>query len=510
MPNPTLASTSTGPELSASFDNFGSDWSVVSFVVTPVGNTNIGWSQQSQPFQFFPIEVSLDQNGMSNVFFTDAYLDYGFQPPNPDLTVQTAYAAFLGQSLNAQGNNGYGYLSLGATDDSAFGAEYDIGTLEVLGTGGIHIVSSDAWGVDIAFLTNATAAGRNMIVGDGDVDIFDIADGQAWNFELQSGGSLSISDTTNVSSVSGSGTARTNGTLTADQGFSGGLVALFGGTVVLDSAMSGYMAGATNTTVHVTNSAVLTTTNPLLAAIYGTIQNATSSTSNYIIDGAVVGDMLLGGHSSTVSSTFATGTLTGDVFLRRGDDTFSGVTVTGTVDLGEGDDSYSGVDLSTGQTVIAGDGDDILVGTTGNDTLSGGDNNDVISGWFGTNDILTGGDGDDRFVFLQQGTGATVTDFGTGNDVIEISGLTADDLLLRLFSEVKDGQQTLTELSGAPTRGNGDRQTIDLMLEQNGANVTVSLLQGGFVIGGPGNPDLDLTLANTLVADVALDDFVFV
>ena len=69
-----------------------------------------------------------------------------------------------------------------------------------------------------------------------------------------------------------------------------------------------------------------------------------------------------------------------------------------------------------------------LEGGRGRDVLDGGDRRDVLVGGRG-NDVLTGGEGPDVFVYetaLQsRGRGDAITDFGTGNDKIDLSAIDA-------------------------------------------------------------------------------------
>ena len=79
-------------------------------------------------------------------------------------------------------------------------------------------------------------------------------------------------------------------------------------------------------------------------------------------------------------------------------------------------------------TLIGAAGNDILIGNGGNDTLNGGGGNDVIMGNEG-NDILTGGTGIDIFAYGTKTestivTTDTITDFVTGEDQIELGGIT--------------------------------------------------------------------------------------
>jgi peroxidase len=75
----------------------------------------------------------------------------------------------------------------------------------------------------------------------------------------------------------------------------------------------------------------------------------------------------------------------------------------------------------------------LIIGIDGNATLTGGDQNDTLVAGPGRQ-VMTGGDGDDTLVFnyYQRGihshdsspspTFATVVDFHSGHDVIEIDG----------------------------------------------------------------------------------------
>ena len=79
---------------------------------------------------------------------------------------------------------------------------------------------------------------------------------------------------------------------------------------------------------------------------------------------------------------------------------------------GNGSDTISGLG-----------GDDRLFGFAGNDILDGGDGNDRLIGGFG-NDILTGGLGADIFQFdlaLLPSNVDTITDFTTGEDILQLS-----------------------------------------------------------------------------------------
>ncbi|MBN9022943.1 MAG: hypothetical protein J0H08_12795, partial [Rhizobiales bacterium] len=73
--------------------------------------------------------------------------------------------------------------------------------------------------------------------------------------------------------------------------------------------------------------------------------------------------------------------------------------------------------------LYGGDGDDYVSGGNGKDVLKGGNGADTLDGGKGK-DKLTGGDGADTFVFstaLDKKKFDKITDFGTGDDVINLS-----------------------------------------------------------------------------------------
>ena len=102
----------------------------------------------------------------------------------------------------------------------------------------------------------------------------------------------------------------------------------------------------------------------------------------------------------------------------------------------EGDDILWGG--SQDDILIGGAGNDRLYGESGNDVLDGGDGDDVLDGDSG-NDILVGGAGqntlegdwgNDTFVIDPSKLNGVdlhdiITDFGTGNDVLDLSDLLA-------------------------------------------------------------------------------------
>jgi trimeric autotransporter adhesin len=104
-----------------------------------------------------------------------------------------------------------------------------------------------------------------------------------------------------------------------------------------------------------------------------------------------------------------------------------------------GSGAFHGVGNALSNTIHGGGGADALEGGAGDDTLRGQSGNDVLVGGDGADllvggwavDILTGGAGADTFRFssFESGTGTSadrITDFASGEDLIDLSGWDAD------------------------------------------------------------------------------------
>lgn len=121
-----------------------------------------------------------------------------------------------------------------------------------------------------------------------------------------------------------------------------------------------------------------------------------------------------------------------------------------------------GADLLEGRA-----GADTLMGNAGADTLRGGDGDDVIDpGGPAEGDVMTGGAGEDTFIFT--GGTATITDFEDGADFVILAGL------------------------GLSAAG-------DLVITQSGGDAIVSDTDGSF----------QLTFEMTDIADLGVADFLF-
>ena len=172
-----------------------------------------------------------------------------------------------------------------------------------------------------------------------------------------------------------------------------------------------------------------------------------------ILDGGNGNDSLLGGSGSDVLIGF-----NGDdtLFGEDGDDTLDGGNNNDTLEGGAGDDTligFNGTDVLIGgdghdnldggndnDILEGGAGHDVLDGFNGRDILDGGEGNDILLGFNDAdsltggsgNDILTGGFGADQFVFNQGDGHDRITDFESGQDVIDFTsfdgGISFEDL----------------------------------------------------------------------------------
>jgi Ca2+-binding RTX toxin-like protein len=88
-----------------------------------------------------------------------------------------------------------------------------------------------------------------------------------------------------------------------------------------------------------------------------------------------------------------------------------------------------------------------LNGDAGNDHLFGGEGNDQISGDAG-DDTLTGGVGNDTFMFNTTTEGVerdTITDFQSGQDVVDLNGVGADFNVMDHLTDTADGATLQTD-----------------------------------------------------------------
>ncbi len=165
----------------------------------------------------------------------------------------------------------------------------------------------------------------------------------------------------------------------------------------------------------------------------GTITIGSEVDTLISIESFNAGRALSGGFEGTDFNDFIVGTSDNEnyiwygLFGNGGDDTVSG---------GAGDDK-----------VFGGEGNDVVNGDTGNDELYGQNNNDTLQGTnngTGEQDYLVGGTGNDRFIladttktFYDDGNStlpgdndyATIADFNTTDDIIQLRGSSSNYLL---------------------------------------------------------------------------------
>ena len=125
-----------------------------------------------------------------------------------------------------------------------------------------------------------------------------------------------------------------------------------------------------------------------------------------------------GDGDDTIDASLLTSSTSLDVRGAAGDDALTGGLGDDRIDGGDGDD-----------TLIGGEGDDILVGGTGGDAIEGGTGDDHINGGEG-DDTLSGGEGRDTYGLNGFFGSDRIEDFVSGEDRIELSGFSADDVTL--------------------------------------------------------------------------------
>lgn len=143
-----------------------------------------------------------------------------------------------------------------------------------------------------------------------------------------------------------------------------------------------------------------------------------------ILNGNRGADTINGGNGAdTINGGNGTDLLNGNA----GADTINGGNGRDTINGGNGTDTVNGG--NSADTINGGNGADLLNGDRGADTINGGNGDDHLNGGNGRdtldggadNDLLTGGNGADTFVFTEGDGFDRITDFGLGNDKIDLS-----------------------------------------------------------------------------------------
>ena len=120
--------------------------------------------------------------------------------------------------------------------------------------------------------------------------------------------------------------------------------------------------------------------------------------------------------------------------------------------------------------------------------ITGGSADDNIYGGYGA-DILTGDSGNDTFIFLSTNdTGDTITDFGDGNDKINLAAIDADNSLAGDQAFVFGG--TTATANGVWYEVSGGNRTVYLDTNGDTSNAELVLyLRGNTALLGT---DFDL------------------
>ncbi len=142
------------------------------------------------------------------------------------------------------------------------------------------------------------------------------------------------------------------------------------------------------------------------------------------------------------------------ITLGHGDNTVWGNTGDSVIRTGNGNNDIRGGDgnneiyTGNGNDVIRGmDGDDIIHSTGGNNRIYGGDGDNII--WAGSgHDVVTGNAGADTFIFKQGDDTLRITDYTTGEDMLNLDeaiwggGLSAEEVISE-YGEIRDGDAVL-------------------------------------------------------------------
>jgi len=237
--------------------------------------------------------------------------------------------------------------------------------------------------------------------------------------------------------------------------------------------------------------------------------------TNVVINsGALMGDVTFGDGADELENT---GQIGGSVSTGDGDDrvisssmTAQSHSIAGTVDLGEGQDVFDGSGSTAAFDVDGGIGNDDITGGLGNDQLSGGNGADILNGGGGI-DSLTGGLGADTFVFDIAGAEASIGDFAPLIDSLLFEDLTSDEVVFRMFSTDAKGQQVV-EYAASNVRMGADRQVVDIVVTQVGADTMISVDRSStaFSLGSHSDPNISILLTDFTASTLTIDDFDFV
>ncbi|ODV37652.1 beta strand repeat-containing protein [Microcystis aeruginosa] len=233
----------------------------------------------------------------------------------------------------------------------------------------------------------------------------------------------------------------------------------------------------------------------------GTITIGSEVDTLISIESFNAGRALSGGFEGTDFNDFIVGTSDNEndffygLFGNDGDDTVSG---------GAGNDK-----------VFGGEGNDVVNGDTGNDELYGQNNNDTLQGTnngIGEQDYLEGGTGSDRFIladttktFYDDGNStlpgdndyATIADFNTTDDIIQLRGSSGDYLLS------VDGSNTKLYINKP---GSEPDELIAVINNQTALSLTASYFS---YVSSPTLPSITLAVSPSSVTEDGTTNLVY-
>ena len=250
------------------------------------------------------------------------------------------------------------------------------------------------------------------------------------------------------------------------------------------------------------------------------VEHIIASESNDVMQGSQDADTLsAGAGNDTVDGAAGNDLLAGDngddLFVQRaaddsdaidggaGSDTVdyrqAPVTAGLIVDLTAGvvskisDDAPVGIDhLNNVENIIASDYGDRLAGNADANRFDGGAGNDVMAG----------GEGDDRFV-QQQSVDSDTIDGGAGSDTVDYSGASAFG---SIFVDLAAG--TSVKFQDGAQRGTDTLRSIEVVIGTVGNDAFLGSVNGDELHGGAGSDTLQGGAGNDVIAGDAGDDFI--
>ncbi|REJ43087.1 MAG: calcium-binding protein [Microcystis flos-aquae TF09] len=397
------------------------------------GNDNLGldYSAQITPITITYTDTQVVTSGVGDTFkaIEGIYLLSGSGADNLN---------FIATSLNSniQGGGGNDFIALGSGNDSLYGQDGN----DTLNSGGGQDRLEGGDGDDLL----SGGAGNDgdyydwenyfgLYGGDGN----DTLNGEAGNDELYGGNGNDILNGGSEDDYLDGGA----GSDTIDGG-SGN-----------DNLGLDYSAQITPITITYTDTQVVTSgVGDTFKAIEGIYLLSGSGADNLNFIATSLNSNIQGGGGNDF---IALGSGNDSLYGQDGNDTLNSGGGQDRLEGGDGDDLLSGGAGNDGDYydwenyfgLYGGDGNDTLNGEAGNDELYGGNNNDTLQGTnngIGEQDYLEGGTGSDRFIladttktFYDDGNStlpgdndyATIADFNTTDDTIQLRGSSGDYLL---------------------------------------------------------------------------------